>query len=269
MHYVEFGGGLGDVIHQCYITGNYRALDSVEKPTAILIQCHNKFAKEIFLQHPRSHLFEIFEVRYCGYPKFPDGYDDVELKMNLLLEGYRVLPRIAPPAVQDVVFYPRAADKVILDQLPGRFIAFQPFSGTSDRDIPPEISEAIHEYAVRHGIPLVIVGRNYERIGKTSTEEFASSPQVLNFIDKLSVPGSIELVKRSSFFIGGHSCMILVAWLHRIPSYALYPEYHANEYFKPGQVDGCSFGRNNPETRLDLFSGFSIEKVHELLACSV
>lgn len=268
MHFVEFGGGLGDIINQCYRTGNYKSLESIAQKTAILIHCHNKFAKEIFTQHPRQDLFEIFEIRYGGYPTFPDGFDAAETRLNLIIKGYRTLPKTPAPQVKDVVFYPSPSDQPVLSELPPRFICFQPFSGTSDRDIPPQIVKAIDDYAAQIGIPLVVIGRNYERIGKFTREEFTSSHSVVNYIDRLSVPGTIELVKRASLFIGGHSCMILVAWHNRVPNYVLFPEHHANEYFRPGQVHYSTFGQDYPETRIDLFSGFSLEKIRQLLQCS-
>lgn len=59
MNYAVFGGGLGDVIDQCYCTSAYRLLDSITQQTAILIFCHNKFSAEIFTQHPRHDLLDI------------------------------------------------------------------------------------------------------------------------------------------------------------------------------------------------------------------
>lgn len=266
MHFVEIGGGLGDIINQCYLTGNYVALDGITERTIILLACHHKFAMEIFTQHPKHDLFDILEGRYFGYPALPDGVDLEETRLRLPTQGHTALPTPPAPRPEDVVFHPNQTDHVLLGELPTRFIALQPFSGTSDRDLPRSIMRAIDDYAAQAGIPLVVVGRNYDRPGKLTKEEFTSAHAAIDFIDKLSVPGSIELVKRAALFVGGHSSMNLVAWHNRVPNYILLPEHTRQKHFRPGQVDQWSFGRNYPETRIDLFSAFSLEKLDQLLS---
>jgi hypothetical protein len=265
MHYVEIGGGLGDIINQCYLTGNYVALDGITQRTTILLACPHKFAKEIFTQHPKHDLFDIIEGRYVGYPVFPDGVDLEETRQRLAGEGYTKLPVEAALPEGDVVFYPSESDQALLRALPPRFIAFQPFSGTSDRDLPAHIVKAIDDCAAQAGVPLVVIGRNYDRPGKVTREEFTSAHAVVNYIDKLSAPGSIELVKRSSLFIGGHSSMNLAAWHNRVPNYILFPELHGRQYFNPDQFNEWNFGRDYPETRVDFFADFSLGKIEQLL----
>lgn len=267
MYYVEIGGGLGDIINQCYLTGNYVALDGIERRTAILLACPHKFAKEIFTQHPKHDLFDIIEGRYVGYPVFPDGVDLDETRQRLAKSHTR-LPTPPAPREKDVVFYPSASDQQRLGALPTRFIAFQPFSGTSDRDLPADIVTAIDDYAAQAGVPLVVIGRNYNRPGKVTREEFASPHAVVNLIDRLSAPGSIELVKRASLFIGGHSAMTYAAWHNRVPNYILFPEAHGNKYFRPGQLHEWSFGREYPETRIDFYSDFALDKIAQLFGIS-
>lgn len=266
MHYLEFGGGLGDVVNQCYLTGNYAALDHLEQVTPILILCHNRFCREIFTQHPKHELFDLLDVRYGGYPAFPDGFDEVALRHELAASGYTVLHDAVAPRRQDVVFHPGERDRPVLDALPAEFIAFQPFGGTSDRDLPLHIIEAVDDCAARLGVPLVVIGRNYERIGKDTREAFTSAHAATNCIDQLSVPGTIALVQRASLFVGSHSSMNIVAWHNRVPNYILFPEHIRDKHFRPGQRDDWSFGRDYPETRLDLFSAFSAETIARLLA---
>jgi hypothetical protein len=265
MYHVGFGGGLGDVINQCYFTGNYKLLDSIVQKTAISIRSHNKFTSEIFTQHPKHDLFEIFQIRYGGYPRFPDGLDFAKTMRNLARAGYRTLPSAPAPRADDVVFYPSQSDQALLSELPPQFISFQPFSGTSDRDIPAQIVKGIDHYSAQIAVPLVVIGRNYERRDKVTREEFSGSSSVVNYIDKLSVPGTIELLKRSSLFIGGHSSMNLAAWHNRVPNYILFAEHIRQKHFRPGQLDEWSFGRHYPETEIDLFSAFSREKIERLL----
>ena len=266
MHYVEFGGGLGDVINQCYLEGNYVSLDGIERKTTILLSCHHKFAQEIFTQHPKHVLFDLLDIRYCGYPPLPDGLDRDETFRRLVAAGHTVLPPARTPPAADVVFYPSHADEPLLRALPPHFIALQPFSGTSDRDLPADIVKDIDDFAARAGVPLVVIGRNYERPGKLTREEFTGSRAVVNYIDRLSAPGSIELVKRSSLFIGGHSAMTYPAWHNRVPNYILFPKDHGIIYFRPGELHQYSFGRDYPETRIDFYSDFSVDKIAQLLA---
>lgn len=265
MQFVEIGGGLGDIINQCYLTGDYVALEGITQRTIILLACPHKFAKEMFTQHPKHDLFEIIEGRYVGYPVFPEGVDLEETRLRLPTEGHTALPTPPAPRPEDVVFYPNETDRQLLGDLPARFIALQPFSGTSNRDLPADIVRAIDDYAAQAGIPLVVVGRNYDRPGKLTREEFTSSHAAIDLIDKLSVPGSVELVKRSSLCIGGHSAMTYAAWHNRVPNYVLFPAEHGNIYFKPGELHQWSFGRDYPETRIDFHSDFSLDKLDQLL----
>jgi hypothetical protein len=259
MHYMAFGGGLGDVINQCYNHGNYKSLDGITRQTAILIFCHNKFSTEIFSAHPKH---DLLEIRYEGYPTIAEAD---RIRQNLLRAGYRRIQDSPAPQARDVVFYPTESDRSLLDTLPPKYIAFQPFSGTSDRDVPPSIVKATDDYAAQIGIPVVVIGRNYEKKGKITRETFTSRNPVVNLIDKLSVPGTIELVRRSALFIGGHSSMNLAAWHNRVPNYILFPEHTRERHFSPGQTDEWSFGRSYPETRIDLFSAFSPEIIGHLL----
>ncbi|MGP1679571.1 MAG: hypothetical protein ACTS6J_20760 [Burkholderiales bacterium] len=259
LNYMKFGGGLGDVINQCYNDGNYKSLEGITQKIAILIFCHNKFSTEIFTQHPKH---ELLEIRYEGYPSIPDAS---RIRQNLAKAGYRPIASSPAPQFRDVIFYPAQSDRSFLETLPPKFISIQPFSGSSDRDVPPSIVKAIDDHAAQIGVPLIVIGRNYEKKGKITKEEFTSPNSALNLIDKLSVPGTIELVKRSALFIGGHSSMNLAAWHNRVPNYILFPEHVRQRHFKPGQADEWSFGRHYPETRIDLFSAFSTEKIKQLL----
>lgn len=265
MQFVEIGGGLGDIINQCYLTGDYVALEGITQRTIILLACPHKFAKEMFTQHPKHDLFEIIEGRYVGYPVFPAGVDLDETRLILPTQGHTALPTPPVPRPEDVVFYPNVTDLQLLGDLPARFIVLQPFSGTSNRDLPADIVRAIDDYAAQTGTPLVVVGRNYDRPGKLTREEFTSSHAAIDLIDKLSVPGSIELVKRSSLCIGGHSAMTYAAWHNRVPNYVLFPTEHGNIFFKPGELHQWSFGRDYPETRIDFHSDFSLDKLDQLL----
>lgn len=256
MKYIEFGGGLGDVINQCYRFGGYSYLSKTAEKTAVLIFCHNQFCVEIFNQHANA---VNFEIKYQHYPTFPVAES---IRQDMHRNGY---VRTTPPVnhkAEDIKFYPTPADMLVLESLPANYVSFQPFSGTSDRDIPPQQIQAIDEFLSSINIPLVMIGRNYDRTHKTS-KEGTDSKTIISTIDKLSVPGTIELVKRSRLFIGGHSSMNLLAWHNHKPNYILIPPAIETQWF--AHQNEWVFGKDYPESKRDVFSTFNLDKIKQLL----
>lgn len=256
MNYVEFGGGLGDVINQCYRFGDYKYLGGITEKTAILLFCHNPYAVEIFNQHPNSKLFDL---RYEGYPGIPEGN---RIRERLEQSGLR---RAHPPShhnARDITFYPTKEDLEVLSSLPSSYVSFQPFSGCSDRDVPPHIVEDIDKYFASVGVPLVLLGRNYKRPAKLTTEQTASKT-IISTVDKLTVPGTIELVKRSKLFIGGHSSMCLLAWHNRIKNYILVPKDVEEKWFRGSNE--WNFGMNYENSRRCEFGYHTTDRLRSLL----
>ena len=255
MNYVEFGGGLGDVINQCYRFGGYDHLGKTKEKTAILLLCHNKFALEIFEQHPNNNKFE---MHYEGYPSFAEANI---IRHRLREKGYHPVSYPAPNP-SSVTFYPTESDKILLSTLPPKYVAFQPFSGCSDRDIPPQMVNDIDTYFASLSIPLVMIGRNYERKAKLTREE-TTSKTMINTVDKLTVPGTIELVSRSSLFIGGHSSMILLAWHRRVNNFMLIPQAIEDKWFQ-GHNE-WNFGKDYPNSKRCAYDHFTISRLHGLI----
>lgn len=65
-HYLEYGGGLGDVLSQLFYRGSYNVLRDLrpgEKAKVALIT-HNPFAQELFEWHPKQAQIAVVD---CGY----------------------------------------------------------------------------------------------------------------------------------------------------------------------------------------------------------
>ena len=95
------------------------------------------------------------------------------------------------------------------------------------------------------------VGRTFERHGRYEP----NSNIKINMIDALSVPGTINLIKKSKGLVTVHSALNIAAWRLRIPQLLLYPESVQIRHFN--NKDEWSFGKDFPETFRSTFSNFS------------
>src|SRR5437773_1411884 len=72
-YYIEYGGGLGDVLVQMHAGGSYHLLDHLspgDRATVVLIT-HNPHARELFDYHPRADQFEVRDLGYTSPKDIP------------------------------------------------------------------------------------------------------------------------------------------------------------------------------------------------------
>jgi len=278
--YVEFGGGLGDIINQMFRTPNYRYFEGITEKTAALLITHNPYAAEIFKYHPGRELIEVILEPWI----YPHEVDE-KIRMPLLHKGY---VRIMPDSASDtpVHLYPSPEDTQIIENVMNdnnspderaaeqnrRYAVFHAYAGTRERDIPVDVLKSVINHVISmHHLKVVLVGRSYERIGTDRSEEKGDlfmngatpdSP-VMNLIDRLTVPGVLELVKNCSLFFGSHSSINIAAWHFNKPCVVLYDKATKERHFE--RTDEWSFGKDNCTTRHGLYEEFSIEMVDQVL----
>lgn len=289
----DFPAGLGDVINTIYKTKNYTALETITKKTHVVIRSHNPFIEELFLNHPNRHLMIINNITYLE-PKTVDymfhGIDyGRPLYERLGLDPSKVIvsdfikePNFTSDQLEKPVFYCSKDDYSLLKtiHLTGKkYVVFQPGAGTPDRNLPENILYSAINYFSSKGYLVVIIGKSYTRalkwknsiVPKAQHEKESShylrnikdNTNVLDLVDtSLSVPGTIELVKGSSFFFGSHSSMNLIAWYHRIPNIILYDSGTKSRHFE--RPDQWSFGQVYPETKHGLFNEYRNIWIEEL-----
>ena len=238
---LEFGGGLGDIIHQCYAGTYYKYLDRAGVDYArakVFLVTHNPGAIELFKWHPKKDLFDVVE---CGY-WLPH--------QNKEMRGKWGIP--PQPAVIDtkgpVVFYPSPEDLEILKAVEGRrFVVIAQAAGMHDRNLDPQWTKALCVRLVEEfGVDVALTGKNYGRYGRTEDMLGLTGRGIHEFIDRLSVPGTLRLLQQSVGLVTCHSAMNLAGWHMRKPQLLLYPKSVYDRHFARG--DQWSFGRSFPET---------------------
>ncbi len=245
MHYnLEFGGGLGDVLDQCYHKGAYGVLDRLrpEDTATVHLVTHNPFARELFLHHPKATQITVLDHGY-----WQPGNDHGErLARKMPPAGMNAK---LPTGPEVVTFYPNPESSVLLDSWIGKpYVVLSAGAGTADRSIPGLVLRRIvAEWSDLSTVPLVAVGRNYERTERTS-EPFVDHQQVTQLVDQLDVPGVCKLIQHSAGLITCHSSMSILAWRLRLPNLLVYPKAVWEKHAPQGNPDHWMRGARYHET---------------------
>lgn len=239
--YWEFGGGLGDVLNQCYDGGSYHLLDDITSSVDVTLASHNPFASEMFSWHPKRHLMNLRVL-----PWWAPGED------GLRRSEYGLPPQSRPIGGRPgMTFYRSSADDAALASLPPRFVVVAQGAGMGFRSLDPELTKTLIGRVVATGIPVVLSGRTYDRSGRREDLAGYAADGVFNLIDRLTAPGACELVRRCSAIITCHSSMNIVGWWERKPQLLLYPDEVRVRHFL--KKDSWSFGMDFPDTFMATF----------------
>jgi len=252
---MEFGGGLGDVFLQIYRNGRYNILRDLheEERAHIRIISHNPYCRELFDSHPKHHLFTIETFDYWGI-------DDDKFFRNKHNIGH--FDRIHIKKDTNFEFYPSPKDKEVLNNIDGKFIVMSAIAGVENKSFPIEITESILDVCRDINIQVVGVGKNYVRNGKgqeINLEDYGFP----SLVDKLTVSGVCELIRKSSGVICCHSAVNILAWKMRKPQLLLYPQYIYDEFIS--KKNEWAEGVDYPETIHGLFNSYSKDMIYGLL----
>lgn len=273
---IDFRSGLGDVINRIFRSDNYVLLDQLERPIRIVLLTHNPYVKELFLWHPSRSKFVILEpnVDWSDVPKggararWIKAYAELGLDFN---DRHEKRLRSSP---EEIRFYPEPTEsQFITNTVTGEYYIMQPFAGGKHRFLPPNIVDTLLQTLVQFDRKIFIIGRSYDRYGpngkihgRETTEKFFEHSLIVDLISQnLSVPATIELVKRCRCFIGTHSSMNLAAWYFRKNNVILYPKETRKHFVGAQAGGGYSFGMNYPNTYHATFENFSLANIWPLL----
>lgn len=262
MHFaLEYGGGLGDIFTQLYHRGSYNLLQQLQPgDTAdVYLVTHNPYARELFTLHPKANQLTVHDLGY-----WPPADDAAMRRIHQMppagMNGR--LPSM-PPAI---TFYPTSHDAVALDTVVGtRYVVVAPSAGTADRFIPCELLAAhILPGLVARGLTPVLVGRTYDRAvhdPAIARQEFTHPdyPGVLNFVDRLSVPGTAALLQQATGVVTAHSALCLLGWLEHTPMLLLYPDSVLAHHAPNGRYDAWMAGAVEPHVRHTTFAAATAE----------
>lgn len=261
----EVAGGLGDVLHNLHHMDKYSSLMSLgpKERRLIVVMSHNPHAKELFLWHPKA---KQLDVVYIGY-RAPWGPEQRK-KLGLpepMIDHHRV-----PTPIE---YYPSPEDRAPLAQLCRmKYVAFcLTGSNNNDRDIPLPFAEKAADEALKMGLEVVILGRNYRTIamhGTARVEWPHVEPQLkpraglTSMVDRLTVPGTCRALAMAEAVFCAHSALCLASWWLRRPTFVVYNEGQSHLFKHPL---GYAFGRDFPETRHKSHTQFTIEQFREWL----
>lgn len=237
--YFEYGGGLGDVILRCYRDYSYRKLAEITEPTRVVVSCHNPHARELFDLHPKRDLMDLQALPYWS----PE--EDAAKRAECGLPPGTAVP--GPRLTSGMDYYAGPEDWEHLKHLcMAPYVAICPSAGLPGRSVPKEWVVCWVECCRKAGYTAVLLGRSYDRHGRS--EEFAGYGQdgVVNLIDKLSVPASFLAVRGSVGVCSAHTSSALVAWEEEKPLLLAYPEATRVRHFL--REDQWSFGFGRPDT---------------------
>lgn len=263
-HYLEYGGGLGDVFNQLHIRNSYNLLlfmpegDTVELVTI----SHNPAVKELFVNHPRSADINLrsFDYWLCR--------DDAAKRREHALPASGAVWRV-PAQPGPLKFFPTPGDLEVIASLPKPFVAVAATAGEFDRDIIPQQRDRIMVQVEEAGYHLALVGRNYDRHGRKEFRKqdsmFRYHDNVSDLVDRLTVGGTAYLLQQAAGMVTCHSSLNILGWHLRLPQLLVYPVI-VQDHLVAGNEWG--FGCRYPETttlRMEDF-GMRAEKVKRFIS---
>jgi hypothetical protein len=246
---VETRGGLGDVFITMHETDAYESICSMgpRDEALVTIISHNPFADEIFKWHPLKDRIQIVKSKF-----FFHEYSDRQIRRNAGV--CEVAPAARPRRARNPIpFFSSPEDeKVLASLLPKTpYLAVAPTSSgmeVENRSLPPAIIETAFAASRRRNIPIVLLGRNYQ--GPHAFKPGFTGPTqngIVDMIDKLSVPGTAQVVKRAAAVLSAHSALLLLSWYERRPTFAAYPpKYYHHDFSNP--ISPFVFGKDYPTT---------------------
>lgn len=245
---VEFGGGgLGDLILRLYRQNVHEVLDAATEPHNLLMMCNNPFALELFKWHPNRSNFVFFDLhhKWLEFQKPGDKTEEVIRRIYNFL-GLPIENRTGTSrSTRKPTFY--ALDDLVSEY----YYVFQPYAGGVNRCLPKELVLSLLDAFSRLERTVYVVTRSYIRLGGRDANQVVHSSESFPYdlpgnvvhVPDLSVPATLNLVSRSSGFVGTHSSLLLASWLEGIPTAVFYQKGNP-DFREPGK--GYSFGALSP-----------------------
>lgn len=202
--YFEFGGGLGDVMREAALSSIFEKMeDDSEEPVVLVSISHNPNCWELFGFHPRADKLTLVDLPWSALKSDTwNGVHDPKFRERFgLTDKKEKYPRRKGPLPY---YHPSDADKRVLSSVPDRIAIIHSTAsmGAGDRrTLPLEIVESVAEVLTRRSFQVVFIGNNYNINGSETLhreETPPPSPGAISLIDKLSVPGTIQLVKQAA-----------------------------------------------------------------------
>jgi hypothetical protein len=262
MHYnLEFGGGLGDVLDQMYANGAYNVLRDLghEDTATVYLITHNPFAAELFAHHPHRDRITVEVLPYWT----PDQDRAERTRRNMPPMG---MNQHLPHKYGSIDFFAEPESAALVSQVePLQYLVLAAGAGMSDRVLPNSVLKLILDtVTAKTSLPIYAIGRTFERAGRYEplVEGYAS---VVNWVDRLDVPGTCQLVRTAAGLITAHSAMALLGWLEDVPELLVYPESVWNHHAPNNHPDHWLRGIRSSTTVHATFNHLSTQDILRFL----
>lgn len=245
------GGGLGDICNWLFMHDTYANLGNIppDEKVVVALTCGNPFARELFSWHPKASQFEVHNFGFM----MPADYEPIKRQYNF--------PENTPSKYfpqQNLTFYPSPADRDILKHLENfPYVVINPAAGHPWRNIPEwiyrdAIDAVVNHGLKRHNLRAVLVGRNYHTNNQPEHNHveprLEPKPNLIDLIDKVTVPATLEVIRRSAGVFCCHSAVCLASWYLKKPVFLMYPKDWGNTQIKIHPTP-YNFGKDFDTTR--------------------
>lgn len=230
--YMEFMGGLGDVILRMHQTGGYVQLDQMKpgESAVVVIMSHNPYVRELFEWHPSCEVTWVYDLGFTT-PFHP--WENMSWRIRHGLPQSQ--PMLLPPPKAPVNYYPSPDDLKLIEPLSkSPYVVISVSAGEENRTIPGPVRESIADWVIGSGFRLVVVGRSKYR--RDRNLDIRQRPNVVDTTDLLSVPGVAELIRRSAAVVSSHTSVFHIAIEMNKPTMLLYPDFVRERYVTKGPV---------------------------------
>ncbi len=253
MKYLEFNGGLGDIVYSMYDNNKYLSLESLEPGERVTISIigNNPAIKELFTWHPKFSQMDIREIEH-QHPWGPD-----QRRQHGLPEAESELSGVGG---KRVTYYPPKEDLELIESFQYPYIVFSLTAGLPYRNVPIEAARSAALVARRMGFTPILVGRNFvARVGYARPEiRLEPGYGAIDLIDRLSFPGTARLIEKSAGVFCHEGAVMHLTWRMHHPCFVV--PSHLQTQWAPGQwacwgVDqpktGWAFGRDFTEEKFE------------------
>ncbi|MCB1078389.1 MAG: hypothetical protein KDM63_00150 [Verrucomicrobiae bacterium] len=256
-------GGLGDIIMKLYRSTGYHSLEHASETTNILLVTHNPFVAELFRWHPNREHFVIFDL----FHKFREYVDKGYKRGERIDQIFKFLgiPRSLEIGARKLVmpnYY--APDPVESDG----HVIFQPYAGAWGRCLTPEVIKRLLECFSNIDRRVFVITRSYvrtrgERVLHNSERFDFDLPDNVTWRDDLSVPSTMQLLRRSHAFVGAHSSLLQGAWMEGKATVVMYRKGQG-DWVNPGK--GYAWGARLDNCRHYDFGNIDFDEVSNLIS---
>jgi hypothetical protein len=258
---LEWSGGIGDVFYMTWVQGHYTVLDDLKpgERAAVVNRCRTPGLEELIKWHPKRDQIDLFDLSW--HPS------EVVTEADRAALG---LPGPTPhiPLVKEPVFYPSPGDLDLLPSLTKRRYAVFALSGSfPEKNVPVAVADRIADLLIGMGITVVQVGKTYERrvpkfggiaLDKRVEERLTAREGVLDAIDRLTLPGTCELVRGAVAVVCCDSSIMHLSLRMKKPTFIVVPDKWFEYWIT---IDAASWGKVEPHASYTKVSEYSDDRI--------